>query len=272
VSHAQPDDVAAYVSHLRTTPIKGFAMREQPRVLLAAKEGVAGDRAFFLMDGAGTLLSATRTARFLPYWASFDTDTDVLAIGRDAETLLEERVVSDEETEAHFFADRYASGEVVQGPWNRFLTEIAGQTVRLVRATGALGGFDVHPVSLLSGASVRALTDDDHEPLDGRRFRMTVTVEGVAAFGEDAWLGETWRIGDAVVRMTSPVRRCAAVQKDPRGVDRRVDALRRIAQVRGAAMTAHGRGLHLGVYGDVEQGGYVEVGDRVQRSQKISGP
>jgi len=209
VSHTPAHDTAC-VTHLRTTPIKGFAIRESSSVFLAVDEGIAGDRAFFLVDAAGKLLSATRTAHFLRYWASFDPSSEVLAIGCGAETLLQEHVVAGKAARAHFFAERYASGQIVQGPWSQFLSEIAREPVPLVRATGPLGGFDVHPVSLLSGASVRALTDDTaDEPLDSRRFRMTITVEGVPAFTEDAWLGKALRIGHSVVRMTSPIRRCA---------------------------------------------------------------
>jgi uncharacterized protein len=240
-------------------------MRETSRVFLRVDGGVEGDRAFFLMDEPGRLLSATRTACFLSYWASFDPRSQVLAIGRGAETLLEERVVAEEAARAHFFAERYASGLLVQGPWNGLLSEIAGEPVRLVRATGSLGGFDVHPVSLLSGASVRALTDDIPEkPLDSRRFRMTITVDGVPPFTEDTWRGEALHIGDSVVRVTSPVRRCAAVQKDPTGAEGRQDALRRIKEVRGTTTGPVGPGLHLGVYADVEQSGYVQVGDSVR--------
>ena len=256
---------ATRVTHLRVTPIKGFAMRESSSVFLAVDEGVAGDRAFFLMDAADRLLSATRTACFLPYWAAFDPRSEVLAVGSGAETLVQERVVAEETVRAHFFAERYASGRVVQGPWSRFLSEIAGDPVRLVRATGPLGGFDVHPVSLLSGASVRALTDDARdEPLDSRRFRMTISIEGVPAFTEDAWLGQALHIGSSVVRVTSSVRRCAAVQKDPDGAEGRQDALRRIKEVRGTMTTPLGRGLHLGVYGDVERSGLVQLGDTVR--------
>jgi len=253
------------VTHLRTTPIKGFTMRESSRVSLVVDGGVAGDRAFFMVDAAGKLLSATRTACFLPCWASFDPRTQVVAIGRGAETLLEERVVAREPVRAHFFADRYASGSVVGGQWGRCLSEIAGEPVRLVRATGPLGGFDLHPVSLLSGASVRALTDDTaHETVDSRRFRMTITVDGVPPFTEDAWLGQALRIGDSLVRVTSRVRRCAAVQKDPDGAARRENVLRRLKEVRGTTTTPMGHGLTLGVYGDVEEAGVVEVGDRVR--------
>jgi hypothetical protein len=53
------------------------------------------------------------------------------------------------------------------------------------------------------------------------------------------------------------------VQKDPDGADRRVDALRRIREVRGTGAAATGCGLLLGVYGDVEEAGPVRVGDPV---------
>lgn len=264
VPDTSADDVVAHVAHLRTTPIKGFTMQESPGVTLAVDHGVAGDRAFFLMDDRDKLLSATRTATFLSYWAQLDAAADVLTIGRGADTLLEEGVVADASVRAHFFADRYATGHVVKGPWSDLLSEIAGERIRLVRASGPLGGFDVHPVSLLAGASVRALTDaDGGEPLDARQFRMTITVEGVPAFAEDTWLGQTIRIGESVVRVTSQVRRCAAVQKDPEGAGEGRDALRRIKEVRGTATSADGRGLHLGVYGDVLHSGPVHVGDRV---------
>ena len=266
VSYFERDEVVAHVAHLRTTPVKGFAMRESSSVFLAVGTGVEGDRAFFLMDRAGKLMSATRTACFLRYWSSFDPVGEVLTIGRGGETLVEERVLADGAARAHFFGDRHASGRLVRGPWNRFLSEVAGEPVRLVRATGPLGGFDLHPVSLLTGASVRALTENSGgDPFDDRRFRMTITVEGVPAFGEDAWLGSVLRIGDCLVRVTSRARRCAAVQKDPDGAEGAEDVLRRIKQVRGTAATPLGRGLCLGVYGDVEGSGSVQVGDSVRR-------
>ena len=259
-------DVVAHVAHLRTTPIKGFTMQEASSVQLVVGEGVAGDRAFFLMDERAKLLSATRTAAFLPYWARLDSDSEVLAIGRGADTLLEERVVAEEAVRAHFFAERYATGHVVKGPWSDLLSEIAGQRIRLVRAAGPLGGYDLHPVSLVAAASVRALTDGDgREPIDDRQFRMTVTVDGVPPFTEDTWRNETIRIGEAVIRVTSQVRRCAAVQKDPEGSGRGRDALRRIKEVRGTTTGARGPGLHLGVYGDVLESGHVHVGDSVRR-------
>jgi uncharacterized protein YcbX len=255
---------AARVTHLRTTPVKGFTMQESATLHLT-ENGVVGDRAFFMVDDADRLMSATRTAAFLPYWARFEPDHDRLTIGRGDEVVLSEEVSAGEPVRAHFFGDRYATGHLVGGPWGRVLTQIAGRPVRLARASDPLGGYDLHRFSLVSEESVRALDDGaDSAPLDDRRFRMTVTVQGIEPFTEDTWQGGLVRVGDSVVRVEVPIRRCAAVQKHPDGRESRVDPLARIKQVRGVTTSRHGRALHLGVYGEVVQPGAVRVGDAVQ--------
>jgi uncharacterized protein YcbX len=262
VSAAQAAGGTAHVTHLRTTPVKGFTMQESPALLLTGN-GVAGDRAFFMADDADKLVSATRTAAFLPYWARFEPQHDLLTIGRGDDVIASEEVTTHEPARVHFFADRYATGHVVGGCWSRVLSEIAGRPVRLVRASDPLGGYDLHRVSLASEESVAALDGADDPPIDDRRFRMTVTIQGLPAFTEDSWAGGLVRIGDSVVRIEVPIRRCAAVQKDPDGLRSRIDPLSRIKQVRGVTTSRHGRALHLGVYGEVVQPGAVRVGDAV---------
>ena len=257
------DGAAATVTHLRTTPIKGFTMRESPSLSLTGT-GVVGDRAFFMVDDADKLMSATRTPSFLPYWARYEPE--VLTIGRGDDVLLSEEVADGEPVRAHFFADRYATGHVVPGPWSKVLSEIAGQRIRLVRAADPLGGYDVHRVSLASEESVEALAGEaDADRIDGRRFRMTVMVQGVPPFTEDTWTGGLVQVGESVVRVEVPIRRCAAVQKHPDGLESRADPLRRIKEVRGSMTSRNGRGLHLGVYGEVVQPGLVRVGDAVRQ-------
>jgi uncharacterized protein len=258
------DGAAAHVTHLRTTPVKGFTMQESPALSLT-ETGVVGDRAFFMVDDADKLLSATRTAAFLPYCSRFDPDRDLLTIGRGDDVLLSEEVTVSEPVRAHFFADRYATGHVVTGPWGEVLSKIAGRPVRLVRAADPLGGYDLHRVSLASEASVSALDDGANgAPLDGRRFRMTVMIRGLPPFAEDTWQDGLVQLGECVVRVEVPVRRCAAVQKHPDGLESDVDPLLRIKHVRGATTSRNGRGLHLGVYGEVVRPGLVRVGDAVR--------
>jgi uncharacterized protein YcbX len=240
-------------------------MRESPSLFLT-ETGVVGDRAFFMVDDADKLVSATRTPAFLPYWARFEPEREILTIGRADDVLLSEEVAAGgEPVRAHFFADRYATGHVVPGPWSEVLSAIAGLRIRLVRAADPLGGYDLHRLSLASDESVEALAGDgDAGRLDGRRFRMTVMIEGVPPFTEDTWTDGLVQVGESVVRLEVPIRRCAAVQKHPDGLESRVDPLRQIKEVRGSMTSRNGRGLHLGVYGEIVQPGLVRVGDVVR--------
>jgi MOSC domain-containing protein len=262
VSATWAEGVLPRVTGLAITPVKGLGMQQRSEVTVTGS-GIAGDRAFFLMDTAGKLLSATRTAHFLPYWAEHDHDTGVLTIGRDCTVLLSERTTDGDPVRAHFFADRYATGHVVPGPWSGLLSDIAGRPVHLVRASDPLGGYDVARMSLISEASVDALCHE-HGALDVRQFRMTLTVAGVPAFAEDAWVNSCVQVGECVVRVVGPVRRCAAVKRHPEGGGPVTDPLPLIKKVRGVTNGPAGKGLHLGVYAEVEVPGVVTVGDAVR--------
>ncbi len=253
----------ATVTALQVTAVKGFQVRQRSEVLITA-EGIPGDRCFAVIDEHDAVLTVGGTSAFLPYWSSFDVDEGRLAIGRGDEVVLADEVVTSASLRIHYFGDRYGIGHVVAGPWADFLSDVAGQAVRLVRTSGPLGGYDVHTVTLVAEASVRALGEDaDGGPLDGRRFRMTVGLEGLPAFGEDALSGATLALGSRGCSLSigGPVKRCAAVQRHPEGSLVRLNTLKRIHDVRGTGTSELGRGLNLGVYGEVVSPGPVCVGD-----------
>ena len=260
------DQAVIRVSRLSVTAIKGFGVQQVERLHIA-EDGIAGDRSLFLVDDDDTLLSATRTAAFLPYWSRLTSPPggEVLSIGLGDVVVLSSALERGSALRTHFFGDRYVSGHLVGGPWAELLSGLAGRSVRLVRATDPMAGYDVYPFTLVSEESVRALGHEaDGSPMDGRRFRMTVTVEGVPAFAEDTWHGRSLTLGPCVVRSGGPVKRCAAVQRDPGGSDVTTNALRSIKAVRGVGMSEFGRGLNLGVYGEVLVAGDMRVGDPVQ--------
>ena len=103
---------------------------------------------------------------------------------------------------------------------------------------------DSVPVTLLSTATIGS------HPV--RRFRPNVLLD---SGGEDALLGATVRIGDAVVALTEPVPRCVMVTRaQPGGIEVDRDVLRWIHRER-AGMLAVG--------GTVLRPGTVRVGDEV---------
>jgi hypothetical protein len=248
------------VALLSMTAVKGFGLRH-PRVLRLTAAGAVGDRAFVVADDRDRCLSVTVSAAFLPFWAELGEDGE-LRIGSGGDVVLAERPAPGPPARIRLFGDRYVDGHEVTGPWAGFLSDLVGKSARLVRA--AAPAHDVHPVTLVSRASVEALgTEDDGSPLDVRRFRMLLTLDGPDAFAEDDWAGTRVRIGSAVLEVGGRVPRCVAVQRHPDSPQRHRNALRMINHVRGPQQGELGRGLHLGAYARVVSPGTVAVGDPV---------
>jgi uncharacterized protein YcbX len=150
------------------------------------------------------------------------------------------------------------TGRVVEGPWEAPLSELAGRPVQLVRADGAGEGLN-EPVTLLSDGSIASLSRQAEREVDSRRFRMLLELSGCQAHEEDSWEGRLFAVGDAVVRVSGPVERCAVTTRDPDTGAVDLDTLRLIKGYRGQRP---GDGAILfGVYGRVEQPGRVRVGD-----------
>jgi len=256
-----PSGAPPRVTQLAVTAIKGFRLDHPTSVTLTAG-GAVGNRDFLVVDQQARLLSVTRSGAFLPFWSRFDATTRTLEVGRDDASVLVEQVEPGEPVRAHLFGDRYVDATRVPGPWDAFLSELAGAPVHLLKTVDPAAGYDVHPVTLTSEASVAALgREGDGSLLDGRRFRMLLTCDGLDPFAEDAWSDGEVRVGTAVLRMGGPVPRCAAVQRHPDHPDQSLDALRRIARLRGPQPSESGRTLNLGVYAAVVRPGVVTVGD-----------
>lgn len=253
------------VTQLSTTAIKGFRLHHPTSIVLTAG-GAVGDRDFLLVDETNRAFSVTRTGVFLPYWSHLDPDTQVLTVGREDRVCLESPVVRGEPVHAHLFGDRYVDGHRVVGPWDAFFTDLAGVPLRLVRTSAPSGGFDLHPVTLLSEASVAALGQEaDGASLDPRVFRLLIRCGGLEPFAEDGWSGAEVSVGSAVLRMGGPVPRCASVQRHPDRPDEKLTTLRRLNAVRGAQPSELGQTLNLGVYAEVLQPGVVTLGDHLVR-------
>jgi len=165
------------------------------------------------------------------------------------------------------FFGRPVEGRLVEGPWNDALADYVGRPVRLARTEREGDGVDrgrLAGSTLVSTGSLEALRDAAGEdgPVDGRRFRMTIGIEGVEPHGEDGWIGSQVRVGGATVAVREHVGRCAVTTLDPdRGV-RDLDTLGTIAAYRGDVQTREP--LPFGVWCEVVEPGRVAVGDPVE--------
>ena len=107
-------------------------------------------------------------------------------------------------------------GRLVHGPLADALSEHLGRRVALLARDAEEMGADDSPVTLMSLASVRALAPAlDGAVPDPRRFRMTITIEGVDAWAERGWSGGMLDVGAARLRVEGPVPRCVVTTRDP---------------------------------------------------------
>jgi uncharacterized protein YcbX len=146
----------------------------------------------------------------------------------------------------------------VEGPFGAALSEHAGHPVQLVARADDERGGDDSPVTLMSRASLAALGEAlGNDALDGRRFRMTIEIDGVEPWAEHGWSGREVRAGDAVLRVAAPTERCAVTTRSPEDGRRDAPVLKALAQLRGKD------DVTFGVWCDVVAPGRVRVGDPI---------
>jgi len=89
---------------------------------------------------------------------------------------------------------------------------------------------------------------------------MLINLAGTEPHEEDTWMGKQVAIGDAVLRVTKPVARCAITTQDPDTGQRDLDTLRTIISYKGLR---DGKHADMGVLADVVRPGRIRIGDDV---------
>ena len=93
---------------------------------------------------------------------------------------------------------------------------------------------------------------------------MNVEISGTTPHDEDTWDGRDLRVGDVVLRVGGPVKRCAATTRNPDSGEIDLQTLKLIGNVRGRQETPEwGKGFYFGVYAEAVAPGRIHVGDEV---------
>jgi MOSC domain-containing protein len=242
-------------------PVKSMALVQLDRAVVD-RTGIAGDRAFAVVDAENRLVNGKRIGILARIRPAYDPGGRLALAFPDGRRVTGD-VVRGELTEASFFG-RPRPVRPVEGPWSEALTEWAGLPLRLVALDAPGSGPDRGPTTtLLSTAALGslALAGGDNEPLSPRRFRMTFGIDGVEAHAEDGWLGRDVRVGGALVRVAGNVGRCAVTTHDPDTGRPTFDTLRILGETRGMLPTTEP--LPFGVWAEVVEPGEVALGDPV---------
>ena len=249
----------AGVAWISVSPVKGLALRQLDECELT-EAGVAGDRAFFLVDDDGRLVNSKGLGALQQIVPRFEGD--VLELRFPDGTTVAEQVAVDGSLDAQFWG-MAVPVRVLVGPWSEAISDFSGRSLRLVRAPGpATDRMRSGAATLLGTASLRAIARvTGVDEVDGRRFRMNFSIDGLGEHEEDQWLGRRVRLGEAVVVPQGNVGRCAVTTQNPDTGEPDFDTLKALAAYRREVETTEP--LPFGVHAAVAEAGRVCVGDPV---------
>jgi uncharacterized protein YcbX len=258
-----PSADAIHVTAIATTPVKGLAL-VSPRTVWLGPAGIATDRAFFLVDERGHMVNGKALGELLRLTAEVDNPPTRLTVRFPDGSRASGDVVLGPPVRVRFYRSEFAA-PAVEGPWSAALSEFCGRPLRLCRAPATRPGVDRGVrggVTLMSEASLAAFGNAGGLPsVDGRRFRMTLTVAGAGPHAEDGWIGSEIAVGDAVIRVHARVGRCSVTTRNPDSGAVDLPTLHILKSYRGDVPSDEG--LPFGVYGEVVRSGEVRVGDPV---------
>jgi uncharacterized protein YcbX len=251
----------ATVARLNVAPVKGTRLVHPPTARIETY-GVLENRRFHFVTAKGRLFSGTRFGRLVALRSSYDADREWLEIAFPDGAVAAGPADSLGDAVTTVMWGRDVPGHEVIGPWSEAVSGFAGEPVRLIRPDQPGAGVDSHAVSMVGTASVQELARraGGTRPVDSRRFRMLVEIEGLEPHEEDRWIGCDVAVGQATVRVVRPDPRCVVTEQDPETGVRDLDTRKIILSYRPSSE----RDANFGVYADVVRPGTVSVGDPVR--------
>lgn len=256
--------MSATVTRISVAPVKGLSLHH-PEAVDLTRDGVPGDRAFFLVDERNEMVSATRLGPLVSATAWHDPQAATLAIafadGREVKGTVELEPAEDVR-----FYGLGLEAQPVAGEFSAALSELVGKPVRLVQTPAKRPGVDrgaQGAATVISRASLADLAQRlGADAIDGRRFRMTFEIDGVEPYAEERWIGRRVRVGAATIEVGGNVGRCALTTRNPDTGVVDLKTLHALEQHRGDVPTTEP--LPFGVHASVVEPGPVRVGDAVE--------
>ena len=248
------------LSEIRRYPVKGLNGEALDRAEIVAGEGLPHDRRFALAHAASqfnrtdpqwlpkqNFLQLMRDERLALLDARFEADTGYLTIFRDGRKVARGQVT---QPLGRVLIEQFLDAFIEPGPrGNPHIVEAPG-----VMLSDVPDKF----VSIANLASVKDIERVARAPVDPRRFRANLHLDGLPAWAEMAWSGKTITIGDVELEVVERINRCAAAEVNPDSSARDLHLLRILQE--GFGHTA------CGVYARVVAGGTIRRGDAVSEA------
>ena len=205
------------IQHIYRHPVKSVGAERLDAIALEAGKPMPGDRAYAVAHSGGEWDATTPAwmrcrnfarVAYTPALSAVDMAYD------PAERRVRCRLPGQPDIQASLgdAAGRQALAEWVgaivgdtqQGPFS--IAEVPG---------ASLTDSPLQTPSLMSLASLEALSEIMGAPLDPRRFRGNIWVDDLAPWAEFGMIGRTIAFGDVRLRVLEPIERCVATTANP---------------------------------------------------------
>jgi uncharacterized protein len=220
--------VVGTIAEIWRYPVKSMA-GERLDSCFITEIGLDGDRRWALVDGtvnrAGKLFTNTQDARLMTYRARLVDHGVEVSTPRGQSRDLDDQLVAE-------------LGREVSRPLT--LRDTAGVN------------FDDSPVLVVNLSTVAAFALAAGMPIDHRRFRGNLYVEGFESDEEVRWLGRRIRVGAVELEPVRRCERCVVITRDPETTLASPGLLRVLTETSETFM---------GIYCRVVRPGVVSVGD-----------
>lgn len=232
--------------------------------------GIAGDRAFILLDRHDAPLPPQHHGLFASLTFRFDPASDRLTLTfPDGRSIEGDGAGKGPAWAIDYMGMRTVEVRDVEDSWNHLLSDHAGRPVRMVKSVRDGGGIDVLPITFFTTGSLASLSERIGAPVDPRRFRANFIIDNDQPFAEDEWEGKVLRIGGAVLRVRSRVPRCIVTQSHPESGANDLAVVPALGKFRERVHLPDGLMPSYSTpafasYADVLEAGSVRCGDRVE--------
>lgn len=239
-------------------PVKGLTPEPLTHAELRPGRAIDWDRAFALAQG---------DSRFDPATPAWRPKTEFLCLARNIEAAqLTARFEPATGILTLIAPDGAAlAAEPLTAAGRAAITAfIAGALPGAMRGTPQFVYVDGHSfcdhdgavISLIGMPSLQSLGDAAGAPRQPMRFRANLYLTGLEPWEELTWIGRTIAIGDARLRVTERINRCAATCVNPETRQRDANPVKELMD--------HFGHVDCGVFAEVLEGGRIAPGDSIR--------
>lgn len=230
-------------------PVKGLNGDPLERVRLTPGQGLPDDRRYAIAYGLGTgarpgFFQLTQEERLAQLRGAYDPEGPTLTISRQGRQVV---TADPSDLTGRMLLNQFFAGFLMGSP--------RGTPSFQDTAESGGGAALPNPISIINLASVHDLERVARQPVDPRRFRGNILLDGLSAWQEFTWLDRELRIGTARLRVVERIERCAATNVNPETAERDMN----LPQI---LRKGYGH-MDMGVYAEVVEGGEIVAGDEV---------